>query len=392
MRNSYDLSYDSFSSGFSLNKDSKSPFWFVSFTMPDGRQRRRSTKVPHAGGMFCGTRLSSAQAKKRAMLEAAAIVQQEYTKQEERKASKPISAVFQQMEHGKLGRVSAKSYLNARIAYGNFMAFLHDVMHLSDMPVHEINKAVIKDWVMYRRSQVRYATCRKDMSFLRAAFTWAIDAEMIQRNPCDNVSIPADEKAEKIIKEAFTWEEVEYMVAHFPQEWANAIRCCIGTYGQRLEDVLNLKWDQLDLDARVTNIITGKTSLQMAQPMMPWFHAWAVAAKSAATNATGDAAIYVFPELRLHSSPSREFTALVRAHGIGMTGHAAGGRRRMWHSKTFHMLRSTIVTELHAAGVSEGMAMQLVGHESQDVHRVYLRPTQAQLSTAAANLPEVGRK
>ena len=38
---------------------------------------------------------------------------------------------------------------------------------------------------------------------------------------------------------------------------------------------------------------------------------------------------------------------------------------------------------LHANGVSQGMAMELVGHDSSEVHAVYLRPTAEQLRLAA---------
>ena len=47
----------------SLNTDTKSPYYFASFYGADGKQKRRSTKVPHAGGMYQGRRISAAQAK-----------------------------------------------------------------------------------------------------------------------------------------------------------------------------------------------------------------------------------------------------------------------------------------------------------------------------------------
>lgn len=76
----------------------------------------------------------------------------------------------------------------------------------------------------------------------------------------------------------------------------------------------------------------------------------------------------------------------MRLHGIGMQSGGGQGRRRVWHSKTFHCLRASVVTMLHANGVSQGMAMELVGHDSPEVHAVYLRPTAEQLREAAARL------
>ncbi len=65
----------------SINKADNSPFWMVSFRSADGKQKRRSTKVPVAGGLFQGKRLSAAQAKKRALIVGVQIAQaaaQEY--------------------------------------------------------------------------------------------------------------------------------------------------------------------------------------------------------------------------------------------------------------------------------------------------------------------------
>ncbi len=96
--------------------------------------------------------------------------------------------------------------------------------------------------------------------------------------------------------------------------------------------------------------------------------------------------MWVHPSLRFNSRASQEFVELVRLHGIGRQGSKLGGKRKVWHSKTFHMLRSTCTTLLHAAGVSEGMAMQLVGHSSRAIHEVYLRPNDDQLRSAAERM------
>jgi integrase len=93
---------------------------------------------------------------------------------------------------------------------------------------------------------------------------------------------------------------------------------------------------------------------------------------------------------RLGDGASGQFGELLRAHGIGVVQAPAGGRRNNINSKTFHSIRSTCTTELHAAGgISETMAMELIGHESKDVHKVYLRPSREQLREVAAKLPEL---
>lgn len=63
----YNTEYNTVTTGrgsYSLNKAANSPYWMESFRLPGGKACRRSTKVPHAGGMYLGQKLSAAQAKK----------------------------------------------------------------------------------------------------------------------------------------------------------------------------------------------------------------------------------------------------------------------------------------------------------------------------------------
>lgn len=144
---------------FSVFSDAKSPFWLAQLVLSDGKRVKRSTKVPVAGGMFRGEKLTRAQAKNRALM-----VAQE------------------------LANVAA----------------------------------------------------------VRAAFAWDLDAELIVRNPCDGVKVPADGREERVVHEAFTPEEIQVLLCKLPDEWVAAVRCCLGTYGQRLGDVRALRWEQFD--------------------------------------------------------------------------------------------------------------------------------------------------
>ena len=370
---------------FSLNKAANSPFWMVTFTGGDGRQKRRSTKVPWKGGLYGEERLTAAQARARALIVGKRLAEEE-AKCYAQADNRTVREVCALMLAGKLGRVSPATYDNARTDYKQFLGWLGA---RADAPIRLITRADIKDWAVARRAEVRAKTVQKALTAIRAAFEWAVDAEIILRNPCDKVKVAPDGKDEKVVHEAFTLDEVRVLVEKLPEEWSAAVRCCIGTYGQRLGDVLALRWEQFDWEARVVRMVTGKTGRVLCQPMQEEFYAWARGRYEAALAAGGDAAVWVMPGLRRHSNPSAEFTQLVRLHGIGLVGREAGGKRRMWHSKTFHSLRATVATMLHAAGVSQGFAMQLIGHDSADVHAVYIRPTVEQLRQAANRLPGV---
>lgn len=365
--------------------DAKSPFWVAQWSLSNGVRLKRSTKVPVAGGMFRGERLSKVQAKNRALVVAQAFAQESLA-EAVRADNLSVRELFDKMLAGKLGRLSVSTYNNARTTYALFCDWLGK---RALEPARLVTRADIKQWVAERRCEVRCKTVKHGLYVLRAAFNWALDAELIARNPCDRVSVPPDSKEERVLHEAFSPQEVQVLVEKLPDEWAAAVRCCLGTFGQRLGDIRQLRWDQFDWEHRVVNMTTGKTGRRLQQPMLAGFYEWARARYVWAQGQGGDAAVWVLPRLRVHSNPSQEFSQLVRLHGIGLQNGGGRGKRRTWHSKTFHCLRATVVTMLHANGVSQGMAMELVGHESAEVHAVYLRPTAEQLRGAAMGLPEI---
>jgi len=364
----------------SINRDSKSPFWMVTFKGRDGRVRRRSTKVPVGGGLFEGERISAKLAERLAYQRGVQLALAE-EKSYESYNNMSVRELFDQMLAGKLGRVSEATYKNARTDYAQFCSWLGS---RAQAPARLLSRADVKAWVAARRQQVRAKTVGKALSAIRAAFAWALDAEIIPRNPCLGVRIPPDSRDEKVVHEAFTLEEVRLLLDKLPDEWASAVRCCIETYGQRLGDVLALRWDQFDWENRVVRLVTGKTGRALCQPMRDSFFSWA-RARFAAAQEKGEA--FLHPRLRLLGSPSVEFTQLVRLHGIGIVGQGCGGSRKRWHSKTFHSLRATVATMLQVSGVSQGLAMELVGHESAQVHAAYIRPSLEQARAAAAALP-----
>lgn len=344
-----------------------------------------NTKVPAWGGMYQGRRISAGQARSIALRVGVELAREEA--QEYRAAdATTMRELCRTMMSGKLGRVSVATYENARGDYKRFLGWLG---RRADEPARLVTRADMKAWIAARRAVVRHETVRKELRAIRAAFEWAVDAEMMEKNPCAGLRIPPDTKEERVVHEAFTLEEVRVLLAKLPDEWASAVRCCMGTYGQRLGDILGLRWEAFDWEGRKVHMVTGKTARELHQPMQEDFYAWARERYEAAQAQGGEAAVWVHPRLRLLSNPSSEFTQLMRLHGIGLRGKGLGGSRRAWHSKTFHSLRATVATLLQASGVSQGLAMELVGHASAAVHAAYIRPTAEQLRDAAAKLPKI---
>lgn len=366
-----------------INKDPKSSYWFVSFVAPDDRRKRRSTKVPVNGGMYKGERLTKTQARNRALIEGQRIAEEECSITDERN-----NMTVRQLLDGYLEKkkpyVAASTFINMKGAYKRLCDFLGKK---ADLPADLLKRNDTKRFVDARRLEVRQGSVRKDIAHIRSAFSEACDSEIIGKNPFSRISIPADSNAEKINKEAFTLDEIRFMIEKFPSEWSSAVRCSFETYGQRLGDILSLKWKQFDWENRIVVITTGKTGMPLLQPMRDEFYNWArLEFEKRQAN----------PEDLLHprlfaqrERASIGFGNLMREYGIGVLSSNAGGRRRIVNSKTFHSIRATCVTLMHAAGLSQGMSMKLVGHESREVHDGYNRPDIEQLRNAASLLPKL---
>ncbi len=377
------MAQDYYKGKLSINKDPKSPYWFVTFEGADGKMKRRSTKVPVSGGMFEGVRITARLAEKLAYqrgVQIACAEEEVYTAQNN-VSVREWCAGFTQRNAPHMSEASMRN-LNTALRY--FYEFLGK---RADEPLRLVCRADARDFMLWRRRDVRAKTVRRDIAALSPIFNDALDSEVIAKNPFVRLPIPPDKGEEALTKEAFTMEELRYMIEKFPPEWASAVRCCFETYGQRLGDILDLDWQQFDWSARVVRFVTGKTGRRLAQPMRPEFYEWARERWEQA-GCPSSGALHPLLLAKGHNAASCAFGALMRAHNIGVV-QSIGGRRYTRNTKTFHSIRSTVATFLANAGVSKGMAQELVGHESEDIHQVYIRPTGSQLAEAAAKMPEL---
>lgn len=301
----------------SINKEKSSPYWMVTFQGPDGKMKRRSTKVPVNGGEFEGDRITAKLAERIAYQRG---VQIACAEAEEYQAHNNVSV--RAWCDGFVGRkaalVSEQTAYNARTACKHFYEYLGA---RANAPLRLITKADIKGFVAARRELVRQKTVYKDMSVLSQAFADAVDSEVIDRNPCAGVSIPPDRAGEKLHKEAFTLDEIRYMIEHFPPLWSSAVRCSFETYGQRLGDILRLNWNQFDWERRIVRFDTGKTGRWMDQPMREGFYQWALARWKEAGEPADE--LLHAPLLALGDGASYQFGLLLRTHGIGVVHGAA---------------------------------------------------------------------
>ncbi len=69
-------------------------------------------------------------------------------------------------------------------------------------------------------------------------------------------------------------------------------------------------------------------------------------------------------------------------------GKGRGGRHNN-QGLSYHSLRATATTLLHEAGVPAAVAQELIGHDSEEIHRHYVKVGDEAMKAAAAKMPDL---
>lgn len=275
------------------------------------------------------------------------------------------------------------------VAVRRFLDFLGDGRN---MVLTAVNKGMAKNFVEQELERVSVGTVIRYVSTLSGAFNVAVDRELIPRNPFRGVMpSKADHQAEKQLRGAFTMDEVKMILDRFPGEWPDMVRVCLYTGGQRLGDIATLKWSQIDLEHSFLFMTTQKSRRRMNKPIIDPLRDVLERRLACRVNE------FVFPLAAMKHAQaggrsdklSTEFTSLLRQHGIVKDAfEEVKGDRHKLASKSFHSLRATAVTVLRLAGVPADLCRYIVGHDSEEIERVYFRPDSAHVQEAMSKIAD----
>lgn len=263
--------------------------------------------------------------------------------------------------------------------------FLEYLGERKSMALSAVNRDTAKSFAERELERVSSGTVSRYVETLSCAFNRAIEKELIDRNPFKGARLDKRNQPDKQERGAFSAEEVKMMVETFPDEWPDMILVCLYTGGQRLGDVATLKWEQINLDGGLIAMTTEKTKRRMNKPMISPLKDILTRRLEWQVNE------FVFPLAAMKhaqaggksSKLSLEFTGLLRSHGlIAPKSKEKEGSRRQLSEKSFHSLRATAVTMLRLAGVPADLCRFIVGHDSEEIERVYIRPQIADITGA----------
>lgn len=240
--------------------------------------------------------------------------------------------------------------------------------------LHELTPSMIRDFYQAELKRVSYGTVKQYHSMLRAAFTYAVNDDYLPSNPFSKVSLPklaTDSTPRAQERKAFTAQELSYIVNNFPEHWRELVLTSFLTGGQRMGDVVLLKWESIDLPSNLITFSTMKTQKKLSIPIHPTLRTILISKQHNNSD-------YVFPALAQRYSRSKgtlscEFTTLLKAHGIlEESSDATTGDRRRVPEKSFHSIRHTVVSLMRSSNLfSADVTREVVGHDSEAVERAY---------------------
>jgi integrase len=237
------------------------------------------------------------------------------------------------------------------------------------------------------------STANLSVKVLRICLGEAVRQGLLTLNPAVRVKLLKSTKESK--RRAFTLPEIKRILKACGDnvEWRGLV--LFGLYiGQRLGDLARLTWRAVDLDSGEIAFTTRKTGrrivLPLVQPLTDYL---------SGLPCSDNPNAYIFPNSAKHkrtASLSNQFREILVEAGLveplpcghRSTGRGRSGAREM-SEISFHSLRHSAVTMLKAAGVSDFIAREIVGHESAAVSRQYTHLSTNDKRAAMQRLPDV---
>jgi integrase len=168
------------------------------------------------------------------------------------------------------------------------------------------------------------------------------------------------------------------------------------TGGQRLSDVAALTWANVDLQRKEVRFETRKTGRRVIIPLVgPLLrHAESLPAGISPADPIHPRAFQTLKAQGRTNTLSNQFDTILSQAGLKAYGsHQGVGKGRATKRDTgklgFHALRMTATTLMHDAGIPAATVQAIVGHESEDVHRLYIRMGRESQERALSVLPDL---
>jgi len=384
----------------SLRRVPKSPNYIACFTGADGKRYQRSTGVKVTG-------------KVEARRQAQKVADEFEDIARRKRNAQQVQRVFKDLYHEitdtdlpnatvknfgdrwlkqKKAEVKPSTFIFYEGAYRRFIEFLNKQ---AEAALFEITREDILRWREDQAEKVGPSTVNHRLKFTRMLFAAAKREGLIADNPAEDV--PVLKRDAKSTRRPFTMDEVKAILKMADAEWRSMI--LFGLYtGQRLGDIAQMTWEQIDKDACEIRLQTGKTERFQKIPIPPPLlkHIESLPKPAHGQIPLHERAEEIVSIQGKVGSLSIQFHKIMSDAGIvPKKTHRKSEEESEKTSKravakvSFHSLRHTTTSLLKNAGVSPAIAEEFVGHDSAEMNRIYTHIEFESMKNAAKLLPDV---
>ena len=400
----------------SIHKEGDKPNWFCHYYDPEGYRRKRSTgtenakiarticvNVVRAAALTRQGKLSNEKALK-LVRETCDAIGETHGKLAANRAEtvlKPAVEEFIRIAGGEFTSYTVRGWLDSWIAgrtdaskatvieYRRIIEmFLKFLGARADRALTTLQPRQIEDFKASQTTRVAPSSVNKCVKVLKASLNAAVKSRQLEFNPAQHVEfIEAESEGES--RRPFTSKELTALLTHAGADWRTMIFVAFYT-GLRLRDCANLTWRNVELHTNTLNVLTEKTKrrqvLQLAEPL----------ARHLSTMAGDNPDAALCPTLHGKNASwlsSQFYAVMVKAGLVQERGHQSTGKgrdaRRESNPISFHSLRYNCTSALKSAGVSDSVAMDIVGHETASISRNYTKIDDTAKRAAVNKLPDI---
>lgn len=234
-------------------------------------------------------------------------------------------------------KVNKKTWKDDEIVLRKLKRFFGDV------PLTAIKTEDIEKYKGSRRSLVKEATINRELTVMKVLLKKAVIWGYARHNPAKDVRLY---KEELIPVRILTPEERQRLIAACPKSLRPIVVMALKT-GMRKGEILNLRWEHVDLAHQIINVTHTKSKKLRAVPIHPELEEF--------LRALPRGSEYVFHDqngerLKDEGKFWIDFVASRNAAGLG--------------DLTFHALRHNFASELAAKGADLRTIQEYLGHSS----------------------------
>ncbi len=377
----------------SITRRRSSAIWTAFFRDQDGRQHCRSTETTDRKVAQAIAEQFEAGAQKQRTLRQ---LQRVLAQMHELVNGEPVTrvsvrALASEVVELKVGEIAPGTRSFYEASARKFISFLGEK---ADAPLSQISK---REVLAYRNELARTLapqTVNHHLKFAKMLFKSARRDCLIHDDPSEFVDSLRRSNA-RSNRRAFSLAEINAVLSVADSEWRSMV--LFGLYtGQRLGDIAALCWNNLDLEQSQIRLVTAKTARRMILPLAPALarHVLSLADSDSPDTPLHPRAYAILQSQGRSGSLSNQFGDLLAQAGLveKKTHQKTKDGRNVARQSTglsFHSLRHTATSLLHAAGIPAAVAQAFVGHDSESIHALYTHVGAESLQKAANALPEL---